>query len=56
MKRWGFVPRRIIADKLRSYGEAMRRVSDLLCMIDPVHASPKGSIRGMENRGQRRLM
>jgi len=27
MKRWGFVPKRIITDKLRSYGAAKREVA-----------------------------
>jgi len=30
MKRWGFVPRRIITDKLRSYGAAKRDVAPAL--------------------------
>ena len=30
MKRWGFVPERIITDKLRSYGAAKREVSPAL--------------------------
>lgn len=38
MKRWGFVPRRIITDKLRSYGAAKRDVAPAL-----ITGPPKGS-------------
>ena len=37
MKRWGFVPKRIITDKLRSYGAAKREVAPGLD-----HCSHKG--------------
>ena len=44
MKRWGFVPRRIITDKLRSYGAAKREVAPGL-----EHRSHKGLNNRAEN-------
>jgi putative transposase len=44
MKRWGFVPKRIIADKLRSYGAAKREVAPGLD-----HWSHKGLNNRAEN-------
>jgi len=44
MKRWGFVPRRIITDKLRSYGAAKRDVAPGLD-----HWSHKGLNNRAEN-------
>ena len=44
MKRWGFVPKRIITDKLRSYGAAKREVAPRLD-----HWSHKGLNNRAEN-------
>ena len=44
MKRWGFVPKRIITDKLRSYGAAKREVAPGLD-----HWSHKGLNNRAEN-------
>ncbi|PVA08401.1 IS6 family transposase [Pelagivirga sediminicola] len=44
MKRWGFVPKRIITDKLRSYGAAKRKVAPGLD-----HWSHKGLNNRAEN-------
>jgi len=44
MKRWGFVPKRIITDKLRSYGAAKREIAP---GID--HRSHKGLNNRAEN-------
>ena len=56
MKRWGFVPKRIITDKLRSYGAAKREVAPRLD-----HWSHKGLNNRAENnhlpfRKRERLM